>query len=99
MGRIEDISDLELDQRLSALLSSNTLHNWARTFEATPQRIYTPSSVSDLQLVVEAARRAEARVRAMGVWHSPSDLACSDEWIVIMTKISGVLGVSIWYSS
>ena len=95
MGNFENISDTEINDRISVVQSINTLNNWAKTFVATPERIYTPNTVTDLQFIIEAARRSSVRVRAMGVWHSPSDLACCDEWVVIMTRMNIIEDVSI----
>ncbi|TIA80781.1 hypothetical protein E3P92_00326 [Wallemia ichthyophaga] len=95
LSDLKKISDEQLEHRISAFQGTPThkLQNWARTFEATPERIYTPHTIADTQLIVEAARRARVRVRAMGVWHSPSDLACSEGWIVIMSGIAGVISI------
>lgn len=71
----------------------STFHNWARTFSCTPAHVYAPTSAEECRLVVEYARRHGLKVRAAGVGHSPSDLACTGEVMVRMTGLDAFLGV------
>ena len=45
------------------------------------------------QLILELARREGRRVRFAGVGHSPSDLACTKEYMLRTTKLNRVLEV------
>lgn len=45
-------------------------------------------------LIFELARREGKTVRAVGVGHSPSDLACTNEYMLRTTKLDRVLDVS-----
>lgn len=46
-------------------------------------------------LILELARREGKTVRAVGVGHSPSDLACTNEYMLRTTKLDKVLEVSL----
>src|SRR5947209_6325061 len=62
--------------------------NWARTFSCSPLAIFEPETEHHCQLVLELARREGRVVRAVGVGHSPSDLACTSAYMLRTTKLS-----------
>jgi len=69
--------------------------NWAKTFECRPQRVFAPTTVLQCRHILELARREGARVHPVGVGHSPSDLACTNGWLVRMEGVSGTIKVSV----
>ncbi|KAL7423531.1 D-arabinono-1,4-lactone oxidase [Cryptotrichosporon argae] len=70
-----------------------TFSNWADTFVCRPARVFEPTSVRQCRLIVELARRQGARVHPVGVGHSPSDLACTNGWLLRMTGVTGVTSI------
>ena len=68
--------------------------NWGRTFTCTPLAIFEPETEDQCALVLELARREGRRVRFAGIGHSPSDLACTREYMLRTTKLNKVLEVS-----
>jgi L-gulonolactone oxidase len=71
-----------------------TFTNWARTFVCNPSAIFEPRTVDQCALIFELARREGKTVRAVGVGHSPSDLACTTEFMLRTTKLDKILHVS-----
>jgi FAD/FMN-containing dehydrogenase len=71
--------------------------NWARTFECRPQRVFAPTTALECRQIVELARRDGATVHPVGVGHSPSDLGCTNGWLVRMEGVQGTLEVSTSY--
>ena len=69
--------------------------NWAKTFVCNPLAVFEPRTVRQCALIFELARREGKTVRAVGVGHSPSDLACTDEYMLRTTKLDRVLDVSL----
>lgn len=67
--------------------------NWGLTHTCLPAEVYEPESESHCQLVLEHAKRLRKRLRAVGVGHSPSDLACTKDIMIRMTKLNAVLEV------
>ncbi len=45
-------------------------------------------------MIVELAGREDARIHPVGVGHSPSDLACTNGWLVRMEGVKGLVRVS-----
>ncbi|KZV72286.1 L-gulonolactone/D-arabinono-1,4-lactone oxidase [Peniophora sp. CONT] len=68
--------------------------NWAGTFRCSPLSIFEPASERDLELIFELARREGRTVRAVGVGHSPSDLACTSGYMVRMNRMDAIVEVN-----
>lgn len=68
--------------------------NWGLTYTCLPAEVYEPQSEYHCQLVLEHAKRQRKKLRAVGVGHSPSDLACTNDFMIRMTKLNKVLEVS-----
>jgi L-gulonolactone oxidase len=69
--------------------------NWAHTYHATPLAVFEPESDFQCELILELARRERKVVRAVGVGHSPSDLACTNEFMLRTGKLNRLLEVRI----
>jgi L-gulonolactone oxidase len=67
--------------------------NWGQTFTCTPAAVFEPEDEEQCELILELARREGKRVRVAGVGHSPSDLACTDEFMLRTTKLNKVFEV------
>jgi len=95
-----NLEDIPL-QSLYALLRPITLpqkqtrfSNWGRAYHCTPVAIFEPQSLFQCRLILELARREGKTVRAAGVGHSPSDLACTSGYMVRLTKMNRLIQVS-----
>jgi L-gulonolactone oxidase len=67
--------------------------NCGRTFRCTPSTIFRPETEHQLQLILELARRERQTVRAVGVGHSPSDLACTSGYMIQMNRMDKIIQV------
>ena len=67
--------------------------NWAKTFECRPKRVFAPTNEWQCRQIVELARREGATIHPVGVGHSPSDLACTNGWLVRMGGLDGTVKV------
>ncbi|KAF8155237.1 D-arabinono-1,4-lactone oxidase-domain-containing protein [Mycena galopus ATCC 62051] len=68
--------------------------NWARTFQTIPRALFVPTSVHHCRLVLELARRDHRVLRPVGIGHSPSDVACTRDYMLSMTRMNAVLEVN-----
>ncbi|KAJ8516207.1 hypothetical protein ONZ45_g6482 [Pleurotus djamor] len=89
-------------QNLYALLQPITLPkdhsksrftNWGQSFTCQPLAVFVPETEYHCELVLELGRREGKRVRAVGVGHSPSDLACTNEYMLRTEKLNRLLEV------
>jgi L-gulonolactone oxidase len=69
--------------------------NWGQTYSCSPLAVFEPHSEAQCELVLELARREGRSVRAVGVGHSPSDLACTSEYMLRTDKLNRVLKVCV----
>ncbi|KAJ7041193.1 D-arabinono-1,4-lactone oxidase-domain-containing protein [Mycena alexandri] len=69
-------------------------HNWARTFSCAPLARFRPTTTHHCRLALELARRDARVLRPVGVGHSPSDIACTRDYMLSMVGMSGLVDVS-----
>jgi len=69
--------------------------NWGLTYHATPLAVFEPENEFQCELILELARRECKVVRAVGVGHSPSDLACTNEFMLRTDRLNRLLEVRI----
>jgi hypothetical protein len=73
--------------------SAAVFQNWARTFTCAPSSVFRPESEHQLELILELARRERQTVRAVGIGHSPSDLACTSGYMIHMNRLNKIIEV------
>lgn len=68
--------------------------NWGLSYECTPLTVFEPTTEHECELVLELARREGRTVRAAGVGHSPSDLACTSGFMLRTERLNKIIQVS-----
>lgn len=68
--------------------------NWGLSFTCVPLVVFEPETEFQCELILELARREGKVVRAVGVGHSPSDIACTSGFMLRTERLSAVLEVS-----
>ncbi|KAF7297155.1 FAD-binding PCMH-type domain-containing protein [Mycena indigotica] len=76
-------------------ISQPRWRNWGRTFHCSPAVVFKPTTIEECQLVIELARRDRRVVRAVGVGHSPSDIACTTDYMMDITGMNKILEVNV----
>lgn len=69
------------------------IENWASTASCWPHRYYVPLDEDEVLSVVEEAARLGRPVRVVGSRHSWSDAAMSDDLLLNLERLSGVISV------
>lgn len=72
---------------------SSRWQNWCGLVDCSPLRIETPASIEEVQRVVREAAREGKRVRVVGSGHSFTDLVRTDEVLVSLDKLQGLVEV------
>ncbi|KAJ7874397.1 D-arabinono-1,4-lactone oxidase-domain-containing protein [Mycena leptocephala] len=67
--------------------------NWGLSYHCHPLAIFEPENEHHCEVVLEFARKEGRVLRAVGVGHSPSDLACTGDFMLKMTKLNKLLEV------
>ncbi|GAA6036192.1 hypothetical protein JCM8097_006825 [Rhodosporidiobolus ruineniae] len=70
-----------------------TFTNWATTFRSTAALVFRPTSVEEVRWAVELARRERKELRAAGAGHSPSDIVCTEGYVLDLKGLDRVLDV------
>lgn len=79
-------------------LSKKIIHKtWAGTFWCRPLAIFQPSSVEEIQELVNQARLHGKTIMTVGLGHSPSDLTMTNEWLCNLDKFDKVLKQEEFY--
>ncbi|EGO28536.1 hypothetical protein SERLADRAFT_366246 [Serpula lacrymans var. lacrymans S7.9] len=71
--------------------------NWGQTFSCSPLGVFEPRTEYECELVLELARREDKVVRAVGIGHSPSDLACTSGYMLRTTKLDRLVDAEKHY--
>ncbi|KAM4771261.1 L-gulonolactone oxidase-like [Rhinophrynus dorsalis] len=67
--------------------------NWAQTYGSSPELYFQPTSVDEIKEILDLARQRSKRVKVVGGGHSPSDIACTDDFMIRMDKMNKVIKV------
>lgn len=73
--------------------SDAVFQNWGRTFRCRPSSVFRPATEHQLELILELAHRERQTVRAVGIGHSPSDLACTSGFMIQMNRLDKIIEV------
>ncbi|KAH7104060.1 L-gulonolactone/D-arabinono-1,4-lactone oxidase [Auriculariales sp. MPI-PUGE-AT-0066] len=92
-SHVQSMSLEDLSERVAAFTVHRPFTNWAGTFASHPLAVFEPQSLSDCQLAIELARRTRRTLRVVGVGHSPSDIACTSEYMLSTLKLNKLLSV------
>ncbi|NP_001088534.1 uncharacterized protein LOC495407 [Xenopus laevis] len=67
--------------------------NWAQTYGSSPELYFQPTCVEEIKEILDLARQRSKRVKVVGGGHSPSDIACTDDFMIRMDKMNRILKV------
>ncbi|CAL1697949.1 unnamed protein product [Somion occarium] len=96
------LSDIPLEKLHQQLLPITIPHtslkahftNWGQSYTCSPSVVFEPETEEQCAVILEVARREGETVRAAGVGHSPSDLACTKGYMLRTEKLCRVLEVN-----
>ncbi|KAF8622619.1 hypothetical protein AX15_006874 [Amanita polypyramis BW_CC] len=69
-------------------------HNWAQTYHCRPHTVFEPETEDQCKFILELARREGRKVKAVGVGHSPSDLACTTDFMLRTDKLNRIIEIN-----
>lgn len=86
-------SSADLYRRLQACIvpadsPRSKFSNWSRTFECTPLAVFEPSDVDQCRLIFQLAHLEGRNVRIVGEGLSPSDLACTSDFMLRTSRLN-----------
>lgn len=69
--------------------------NWANTFSCEPQLYFEPKNVDELKDILKLAQVNEKKVKVVGFGHSPSSIACTNDYMVSLKYFDRILEVRL----
>jgi len=73
---------------------SPRISNWAGQFSCRPRCIHRASNRTEVQVALEKATAAGSRLRVLGAGRSPSDIAMSDQDLLIIDGMNKVIAIN-----
>lgn len=77
-------------------IANKYFQNWANTYSCRPELYFEPDDADELRSVLKQASSAGRKVRVVGVGHSPSSIACTNEYMISLKRMNRVLDVSFF---
>ncbi|KAI0351627.1 L-gulonolactone/D-arabinono-1,4-lactone oxidase [Trametes cingulata] len=71
-----------------------TFTNWGLSYTCTPLSVFEPETEYQCALILELARKEGKSVRVAGIGHSPSDLACTNGFMLRTEKLNRIIEVN-----
>ncbi|GBE87097.1 L-gulonolactone/D-arabinono-1,4-lactone oxidase [Sparassis latifolia] len=68
--------------------------NWGLSFRCSPLAVFEPENEYQCELIFELVRREGKTVRAAGIGHSPSDLACTADYMLRTEKLNKIIEIN-----
>ncbi|XP_065072222.1 L-gulonolactone oxidase-like [Rhopilema esculentum] len=72
-------------------ISNYRFTNWAKTYSCQPELFFEPETVEELAQILRQASAERKRVRVIGFGHSPSDICCTNDFMIRLFKFNKVL--------
>lgn len=63
-------------------MENHTFSNWAGSYRCRPAKYFEPNSVKEIQDILASARAEKRKVKVVGVGHSPSDICCTQDYMI-----------------
>lgn len=67
--------------------------NWAKTESCKPELYFEPATVDEIRQILQKACADKKRVKIAGVGHSPSNITCTNDYMISLSKFTRVLDI------
>lgn len=74
-------------------MKHHQFENWSRQYRCYPDHVYYPTDAKEVVHAIQNREHQGSRIRVFGAGHSPSDIAMSDEDLIVTTQLNRVLSV------
>ena len=68
----------------------NTIKNWGKTFECSPNKLYAPASEEAICQALQDCAKEGKKLRPMGSRYSYTPLICSNDAIISLDNYHGI---------
>lgn len=67
--------------------------NWSKTYSCEPELYFIPRNIEELREIIFLAKSCNKRIRIVGCGHSPSDICCTNDYMINFCYFNNVLNV------
>lgn len=68
--------------------------NWSKTFSCVPELLFAPKTHEEIIQILTLARNERKHVRIVGCGHSPSDIACTQDYMISLQHMNKIILVN-----
>lgn len=90
---MEHDCDSGMEEILSRGQRGYQFTNWAKTFSCTPDLYFEPETIEDIRQILHVASKLRKTVRVVGGGHSPSDIVCTEGYMISLKNLKAVLEI------
>ncbi|CAL1266430.1 unnamed protein product [Larinioides sclopetarius] len=74
-------------------ISNVRFKNWSETFECVPELFFAPKTEEEIAQILELAREENKKVKVVGCKHSPSDIACTNGFMISLQNFNKLIEI------
>nr|XP_027193755.1 L-gulonolactone oxidase-like [Dermatophagoides pteronyssinus] len=67
--------------------------NWSNTYQCKPELLFIPETLDEIREILYLAKSEKKHIRIVGCGNSPSDLCCSQDYMISMKNFSNILHI------
>ncbi|XP_046559639.1 L-gulonolactone oxidase-like [Haliotis rubra] len=67
--------------------------NWATTYSCRPELYFEPETTDEIRQILAFAQEKGKKVKVVGYGHSPSDIACTTDYMISLSRYNKVMKV------
>lgn len=71
--------------------------NWAKTYKSQTTATFKPNNIEEVRLIIKLSLLTKKELRASGSGHSPSDLVCTNDFVINMDGLNKLLDVRNYF--
>ncbi|XP_023232011.1 L-gulonolactone oxidase-like [Centruroides sculpturatus] len=75
-------------------ISGVNFTNWSKTFSCVPELLFAPKTNDEIAQILALATDEKKHVRVVGCGHSPSDIACTEDYMISLQHMNKVVEVN-----
>lgn len=91
---LSNLTNEDLKKKIRPIRYQETFQNWAGNIKCKPRSIMKPINEDQIKMIIELSNREKREIRCFGAGHSPSDLACSEDYMINLDELKGEINVS-----
>ena len=81
---------------MSTGIKGKCFQNWAQTYKCYPERYFEPRTFEEVKDILSSAVANEKRVKIVGIGHSPSNIACTNDYMISFKNLNKIIDV-YWF--